>query len=81
MSLNVVKNGAGCICCQKMSLNRKWIVSVLCVPCCLGRVTGGWLSGSIMPFKMKPHADTLCELSELFLLAGKLKVNDLQIVI
>lgn len=30
---------------------------------------------------MKPHADTLCELSELFLLAGKLKVNGLQIVI
>lgn len=56
-------------------------VSVLCVPCCLGRVTGRWLSGSIMPFKMKPHADTLCKLPESFPLAGKLKVSGLQTAI
>lgn len=56
-------------------------VSVLCVPCCLARVTGRWLSGSIMPFKMNPHADTLCKCSESFPSAGKLKVNGLQIAI
>ena len=47
------------------------------VPCCLGRVQGRWLSGSIMPFKMSPQAVTLWKLSESFPSVGKLKVNGL----
>lgn len=45
--------------------------------CCLSRVKGRWLSGSIMPFKMNPQPVTLWKLSDAFLSVGKLKVNGL----